>query len=62
MTAAKFDIEIRVHHIQGKNNEIADLLSRWHLVKDPASKLSSFSTDFQEITITDEFFSIDYEI
>ena len=37
-TALK-DIKLKLIHVQGKNNQCADLLSRWHLVTDNWHKL-----------------------
>ena len=39
LICAIFNIQIRVWHIPGKSNHIADLLSRWTFVKDPLHKL-----------------------
>ena len=37
MTASNFDIELKIVHVAGKNNPVADLLSRWHLTVNPVS-------------------------
>ena len=34
-----FNIHLSVVHIPGKNNALADLLSRWNVIKDNHSKL-----------------------
>ena len=43
---AIFNIQIRVWHIPGKANSIADLLSRWNVTKDPILKLRQLLPQF----------------
>ena len=55
--AATYEFEIRAKHIAGKENRIADYLSRWNLDK-KYRQLFEKSVNlkiFQEIKITDEF-------
>ena len=62
ITSATFDIELRVSHVFGKNNPVADLLSRWHQVQDASVKLELLLKNSQEIFIGNEHFTIDYNI
>ena len=39
LICAIFNIQLRVWHIPGKNNHIADLLSRWNITENPLLKL-----------------------
>ena len=39
-TASK-DIHLKVVHVKGRDNECADLLSRWHLVDNNVEKLTT---------------------
>ena len=41
MIVASNNVDRKVHHIMGKNNKIADLLSRWHLTTNPQHKLTT---------------------
>ena len=58
MTAAEFDIELKVQHVIGKDNPVADLLFRWHLTKNPEAKLQGLLKNFEKIKITNNFFDI----
>ena len=49
LLCAIFNIKLNVIHIPGKNNTIADLLSRWDSTIDPISKLLSLLPNFQWI-------------
>ena len=40
LITAMFNIDLVVSHIKGADNRVADLLSRWHLTVDNATKLS----------------------
>ena len=62
MTASKFDIELKIVHVSGKKNTVADLLSRWHLTVHPFAKLQKILPEFQQIEVTQDMFNIDYEI
>ena len=62
MTCAKFDIELKVSHILGKNNPIADLLSRWSQLADPDGKLSKLMEQHVEMSIEKSMFYLDYTI
>ena len=46
LICAIFNIQIRVWHIPGKSNHIADLLSRWTIIKDPLHKLQQLLPQF----------------
>jgi hypothetical protein len=41
LLAAVFDMRLQFEHIAGKNNGVADLLSRWSVVHNPVAKLYS---------------------
>ena len=62
MTASNFYIELKIVHVAGKNNPVADLLSRWHVTVNLLSKLQEMLQTFQEIEVTQDMFQIDYEI
>jgi hypothetical protein len=38
LLAAVFDMRLQFEHIAGKNNGVADLLSRWSVVHNPVAK------------------------
>ena len=42
LETASSDIKLTLVHIPGKNNECADLLSRWHMVSNNIAKLSKY--------------------
>jgi hypothetical protein len=60
--AATLEFEIRAKHIAGRENRIADYLSRWNLDKKYRQLFEKFVNlkNFQEIKITDEFFRFFY--
>ena len=62
MTCAKFDIELKVSHILGRNNPIADLPSRWSQLADPDGKLSKLMNHHVEMPIEKSMFDLDYTI
>ena len=39
--AATSNLDLKITHIPGKSNVIADLLSRWSITADPLSQLST---------------------
>jgi hypothetical protein len=41
LLAVAFDMRLQFEHIAGKNNAVADLLSRWSVVHNPVAKLYS---------------------
>ena len=49
MLTSVFNIQLSVSHIAGKNNAIADLLSRWWETSNRDQKLSSLLQDWQWI-------------
>ena len=46
MEVLGYDIQLTVVHIPGKENQVADLLSRWHLDKDNESKLKKLMPEY----------------
>ena len=62
MLCAKFDIYIHVVHIQGKNNTIADVLSRWDNSTTQKSKLHCYLKNPTWLDIYPSHFELDYEI
>ena len=46
LITAIFNIEIIVIHVPGKNNPVADLLSRWITTINPEHKLRQWMPDF----------------
>ena len=62
MTASKYDIFLKVSHIPGKSNHVADLLSRWHHTTDNFKKLKSLLPFFTWEKIEDSHFQLDENI
>ena len=62
---AKFDFQLRVSHIQGKENRAADYLSRWHLSPIYRDKFfSEFASplrSLQEVFIDPVLFEFSHE-
>ena len=57
---ATWDISLQVNHIAGKDNHVADLLSRWTLVEDPQVKLEKFLPQHQWLGIQQNHLYIDW--
>ena len=62
MTASKYDIFLKVSHIPGKSNQVADLLSRWQHTKDNFEKLQQFLPSFTWEKIEESHFELDENI
>ena len=62
MVCAEFDVFIFVEHIPGKNNDKADLLSRWSDSKSDGQKLQALLPSYTWSQITDQFVKLDCEI
>ena len=62
LTAAQHDIDVTVKHIAGKNNVIADLLSRWQIAGTDRSKLLSYVPNPKWQVISHNLMHIDYSI
>ena len=60
--AATRDIDLRVTHIPGKSNIIADLLSRWVLIPQAEQKLKQMLPHSVLIPINKELINIDWSI
>ena len=59
---ATYNIEIVVRHIPGKNNMVADLLSRWDTTKQPMARLSQLIPHHVWITLSPDVSEIDWSI
>ena len=57
---ATWDINLQVVHIPGKENQIADLLSRWNLTKDPQDRLSTLLPHHEWVTVHEDHLQIDW--
>ena len=62
LLVATQDIDLTVLHIPGKHNNIADLLSRWHLPGTDRNKLHSYVPDPQWQLVPTELTHIDHNI
>ena len=49
LIAAINNIQFQFSHIPGKNNNLADLLSRWHMVHNRIDKLHSLISNYVSI-------------
>ena len=59
---ATWDINLQVIHIPGKENQTADLLSRWHITENPQGKLSALLPHHQWVTVLENHLNIDWSI
>ena len=57
---ATWDINLQVNHIAGKDNHIADLLSRWNLTEDPQIKLKKYLPQHQWLEAHTKYLHIDW--
>ena len=62
MTASMHDIHISVAHIPGKDNSVADLLSRWGVTQEPEVKLRSLLADPVWAELPANPFAVDQDI
>ena len=62
LLASTQDIDLTVLHIPGKHNNIADLLSRWHLPGTDRNRLYSYVPDPQWQIVSNDLTYIDYNI
>ena len=62
MLAAKFDIFIKVSHVPGKMNKVADLLSRLEDRDSQWIELANLVPNVRWENITDQFFHLDDRI
>ena len=62
MQCASHDIHLKIKHVPGKNNNIADLLSRWQVTDNPKQKLSLLLPDFNTISVAQHHVTIDDSI
>ena len=59
---ATWDINLQVIHIPGKDNQIADLLSRWNLVDNSQAKLLALLPHHQWVAVQKHHLNIDWSI
>ena len=62
MQCASHDIQLKIKHVPGKENNIADLLSRWQVTDNAEEKLSSLLPDFNTISVAQHHLLIDDSI
>ena len=62
LICAIFNISIRVWHIPGKYNHIADLLSRWTVTPDPSYKLQQMLPNYVWIPTHADFLKLNHDI
>ena len=62
LICAIFNIQLRVWHIPGKSNHIADLLSRWSIVKEPLHKLQELLPKFIWMHTHADLLKLNYDI
>ena len=62
LISAMFNIQLVFLHIPGKNNHIADLLSRWTITKNPEEKLNQFLPYFIWINTHIDLTALNYNI
>ena len=62
LICAIFNIQIRVWHIPGKSNHIADLLSRWTIVKDPLHKPNQLLPQFIWVNTHIDLLKLNHDI
>ena len=60
LQVATWDINLQVNHIAGKDNHIADLLSRWSLTEDPQVKLNNILPQHHWVGIQPTHLHIDW--
>ena len=61
---AQFNIQIKAVHIQGIDNRITDILSRWESCENPHAKLVNVIDDnyITNIAVTNDLFQLDISI
>ena len=62
MILAINDIDLKVIHVLGADNKIADLLSRWHIIEHPADKLKQFIKNPIWLNVHNEMLTLDWSI
>ena len=62
MTAAVHDIDLTIVHIPGKQNEVADLLSRWKSTKANTELLKKFLKNHVWVDISESHLMVDSSI
>ena len=62
MESSKFDISLKFTHVQGKSNQVADLLSRWQDSHVDRGKLQQLAPNASWLNIKQEHLFLDLEI
>ena len=62
MHCATFDTPLKIIHISGKDNNIADLLSRWDQTINPREKLKSLLPNFRVMLVEKQHMFINHNI
>ena len=60
LQVATWDINLQIVNIPGKENQIADLLSRWTITDEPQAKLISLLPHPQWVTVNEDHLIIDW--
>ena len=60
LLTAKYDIELVVTHIEGKNNVFADMLSRWSGSDNNHSALKQYVKNPKWHSVSQQLFEMDY--
>ena len=59
MLCAQYDIFLLVEHVAGKNNQLADLLSRWSDSASDKANLKSLLPSHTWLQVTEKHFWVD---
>ena len=62
LVSASYNIQFKLQHVQGVNNKCADLLSRWHLQKEPLKLLCNLVSNPVWIKVTADHLYVDLNI
>ena len=60
MESAKYDINLSVIHILGKDNPIADLLSHWYMTDNENKKLENILPQPRWVKVPSNILNIDW--
>ena len=62
MTTSKYDIYLKISHIPGKSNKVADLLSRWEKTTSNLVKLKNLLPSYTWVKVDSSKIFLDYDI
>ena len=62
MDISENDIDLQVIHILGIHNKIADLLSRWYIIKHPGNVLKKFLQNPVWLHVPEHIANLDWSI